>query len=141
MIKRNMKRKCESVEDPRELFLSLVDMGSIDIEDAFLACVREMSDAECKRILNSISLPTGTELAEVPEEPIEEPELPEEPADDAEDAEDAEEVDLNDKEETLDSLEDESGEDGEAIPESYSVRRRRLESRLARLERIVRHRR
>lgn len=136
MIKRNMKRKCESVEDPRELFLSLVDMGSIDIEDAFLACVREMSDAECKRILNSISLPTGTELAEEPEEHIEEPtpELPEEPADDAED------VDLNDEEETLDSLEDESGEDGEAIPESYSVRRRRLESRLARLERLVRRR-
>lgn len=140
MIKRNMKRKCESVEDPRELFLSLVDMGSIDIEDAFLACVREMSDAECKRILNSISLPTGTELAEEPEEPIEEPtpELPEEPADDAGDIE---EVDLNDEEETLDSLEDESGEDGEAIPESYSVRRRRLESRLARLERMVRRHR
>ena len=41
--------KNESVEDPHELLLSLVDLGSLDAEEALLACVREMSDAECKR--------------------------------------------------------------------------------------------
>jgi len=51
-------RKNESVEDPHELLLSLVDMGSLDTDEALLACVQEMSDAECKRVLNSLSLPS-----------------------------------------------------------------------------------
>ena len=56
--------KNESVEDPHELLLSLVDLGSLDAEEALLACVREMSDAECKRVLGSLSLPLGTEEIE-----------------------------------------------------------------------------
>lgn len=56
--------KNESVEDPHELLLSLVDLGSLDAEEALLACVREMSDAECKRVLSSLSLPLGTEEVE-----------------------------------------------------------------------------
>lgn len=56
--------KNESVEDPHELLLSLVDLGSLDAEEALLACVREMSDAECKRVLGSLSLPSGVEEVE-----------------------------------------------------------------------------
>ena len=50
------KRKNESVEDLHELLLSLVDMGSLDTDEALLACVQEMSDAECKHVLSSLSL-------------------------------------------------------------------------------------
>ncbi len=49
--------KTESVEDPRKLLLSLVDFGTLDVDELLLACVSEMSDAECKRVLNSLSLP------------------------------------------------------------------------------------
>ena len=49
MIRR--KRMNEKVEDPCELLASLVDMGSVELEDAFLACLSEMSAAECKRVL------------------------------------------------------------------------------------------
>ena len=61
MIKNTVRKvatkKNESVEDPHELLLSLVDLGSLDAEEALLACVSEMSDAECKRVLGSLSLP------------------------------------------------------------------------------------
>lgn len=55
--RRFTRKKNESVEDPHELLLSLVDLGSLDAEEALLACVTEMSDAECKRVLSSLSLP------------------------------------------------------------------------------------
>lgn len=49
-------RKNKSVEDPHELLLSLVDTGSLDSDEALLACVQEMSDADCKRALCSLGL-------------------------------------------------------------------------------------
>ena len=74
----SFKRKNEAlVEDPHELLLSLVDMGSLDVEDALLACVTEMSDAECKRVLNSLSLPeccdeVEDEVEEIPADDLDE---------------------------------------------------------------------
>ena len=49
-------RMVESVKDPHELILSLVDFGSIDADDMLVACVSEMSDAECKRVLHQLDL-------------------------------------------------------------------------------------
>ena len=53
---RNIRRMVESVKDPHELILSLVDFGSIDADDMLVACVSEMSDAECKRVLHQLDL-------------------------------------------------------------------------------------
>ena len=53
---RNIRRIVESVKDPHELILSLVDFGSIDTDDMLVACVSEMSDAECKRVLHQLDL-------------------------------------------------------------------------------------
>ena len=53
---RNIRRMIESVKDPHELILSLVDFGSIDADDMLVACVSEMSDAECKRVLHQLDL-------------------------------------------------------------------------------------
>ena len=50
------RRIVESVKDPHELILSLVDFGSIDADDMLVACVSEMSDAECKRVLHQLDL-------------------------------------------------------------------------------------
>lgn len=95
--------KNESVEDPHELLLSLVDLGSLDAEEALLACVREMSDAECKRVLSSLSLPdccdeVDDEMSVEVDEPSTDVEFPsdEEDEDDDEDdtPEDEEEIEL-----------------------------------------------
>ena len=111
--------KNESVEDPHELLLSLVDLGSLDAEEALLACVREMSDAECKRVLGSLSLPdccdeVDDEMSIEVDEPSTDVEFPS-------DEDDAEEVDITD-----DTPED---EDEDAVE---------LESRIRRLERNLR---
>lgn len=53
---RSIRRIVESVKDPHELILSLVDFGSIDADDMLVACVSEMSDAECKRVLHQLDL-------------------------------------------------------------------------------------
>ena len=111
--------KNESVEDPHELLLSLVDLGSLDAEEALLACVREMSDAECKRVLGSLSLPdccdeVDDEMSIEVDEPSTDVEFPS-------DEDDAEEVDITD-----DTPED---EDEDAVE---------LESRIRRLERSIR---
>ena len=111
--------KNESVEDPHELLLSLVDLGSLDAEEALLACVREMSDAECKRVLGSLSLPdccdeVDDEMSVEADEPSTDVEFPS-------DEDDAEEVDITD-----DTPED---EDEDAVE---------LESRIRRLERNLR---
>lgn len=114
--------KNESVEDPHELLLSLVDLGSLDAEEALLACVREMSDAECKRVLSSLSLPLGTEEVE-----IEEPEV-----DDDDDL-----VMLDDDaadDEVVDEFDDEDSSDDVA---TECNRRRELEAKLRRLERLT----
>ena len=93
MIKNNprkfIRKKNESVEDPHELLLSLVDLGSLDAEEALLACVTEMSDAECKRVLSSLSLPgccdeVDDEMSVEVDEPSTEVEFPSDEEDDAE---------------------------------------------------------
>ena len=110
--------KNESVEDPHELLLSLVDLGSLDAEEALLACVREMSDAECKRVLSSLSLPdccdeVDDEMSVEVDEPSTDVEFPS-------DEDDAEEVEITD-----DTPEDEDEEV-------------EIESRIRRLERKLR---
>lgn len=123
MIKNNTRKftrkKNESVEDPHELLLSLVDLGSLDAEEALLACVTEMSDAECKRVLSSLSLPdccdeVDDEMSVEVDEPSTDVEFPS-------DEDDADEVELSD-----DTPED---EDEDAVE---------LESRIRRLERSLR---
>ena len=123
MIKNNPRkftRKNESVEDPHELLLSLVDLGSLDAEEALLASVTEMSDAECKRVLSSLSLPNccdevDDEMSVEVDEPSTDVEFP------SDEEDDAEEADLED-----DTPED---EDEDAVE---------LESRIRRLERSLR---
>ena len=110
--------KNESVEDPHELLLSLVDLGSLDAEEALLACVREMSDAECKRVLSSLSLPdccdeVDDEMSVEVDEPSTDVEFPS-------DEDDTEEVEITD-----DMPEDEDEEV-------------EIESRIRRLERKLR---
>ena len=123
MIKNNTRKftrkKNESVEDPHELLLSLVDLGSLDAEEVLLACVTEMSDAECKRVLSSLSLPdccdeVDDEMSVEVDEPSTDVEFPS-------DEDDADEVELSD-----DTPED---EDEDAVE---------LESRIRRLERSLR---
>lgn len=129
----SFKRKNESlVEDPHELLLSLVDMGSLDVEDALLACVTEMSDAECKRVLNSLSLP---ECCDEVEDEVED-EIEETPADELDEVETLDDtVDLEDDSEP--EIEVES-EDDDAAEE---CRNRELEARIRRLERVFRRKR
>lgn len=93
--------KNESVEDPHELLLSLVDLGSLDAEEALLACVREMSDAECKRVLGSLSLPdccdeVDDEMSVEVDDPSTDVEFPSDEEADLEDdaPEDEEEIEL-----------------------------------------------
>lgn len=112
------RKKNESVEDPHELLLSLVDLGSLDAEEALLACVTEMSDAECKRVLSSLSLPdccddVDDEMSVEVDEPSDDVEFPS-------DEDDADEVELTD-----DMPEDEDEEV-------------EVESRIRRLERKLR---
>ena len=123
MIKNNTRKftrkKNESVEDPHELLLSLVDLGSLDAEEALLACVTEMSDAECKRVLSSLSLPdccdeVDDEMSVEVDEPSTDVEFP------SDEEDDAEEVDIED-----DTPEDEDEEV-------------EVESRIRRLERKLR---
>ena len=123
MIKNNTRKftrnkKNESVEDPHELLLSLVDLGSLDAEEALLACVTEMSDAECKRVLSSLSLPdccdeVDDEMSVEVDEPSTDVEFPS-------DEDDTEEVD------TTDDMPEDDDED--AVE---------LESRIRRLERSL----
>lgn len=112
--------KNESVEDPHELLLSLVDLGSLDAEEALLACVREMSDAECKRVLGSLSLPSGVE--------------------EVEDDMDGDLVPLDD--EIIDDSEDDFAledevTDEEPAEDTEECVNRRLEAKLSKLERLT----
>lgn len=116
--RRFTRKKNESVEDPHELLLSLVDLGSLDAEEVLLACVTEMSDAECKRVLSSLSLPdccddVDDEMSVEVDEPSDDVEFPS-------DEDDADEVELTD-----DMPEDEDEEV-------------EVESRIRRLERKLR---
>ena len=134
MVKFNKRRNAkneELVSDPHELLLSLVDLGSIDCEDALLACVTEMSDAECKRVLSSLSLPDCCDDAEEDET---DDDLVDEEPEDLEDDEDDD--DLNPVADEIVDVDDEVDDDEELSQEES--RCRNLESRIKQLERKIR---
>lgn len=111
---RNIRRIVESVKDPHELILSLVDFGSIDADDMLVACVSEMSDAECKRVLHQLDL-VPEDDAEIDDVEIDDVEI-----DDAE-------IDDKDLDEDDDDDDDEDDKNDETEVE--------LESRIRKLER------
>ena len=127
-MKKEVKNE-ELVTDPRELLLSLVDMGSLDIEDALMACVKEMSDAECKRVLSGLSLPNCCDMEDDAEIAVEEPAEDEFPSDDeAEEDSDEDEMEIE-VEETGDEEDTDAEEDDDEEVE--------LEARIRRLERAL----
>ena len=119
---RNIRRIVESVKDPHELILSLVDFGSIDTDDMLVACVSEMSDAECKRVLHQLDL--------VPEDDaeIDGTEIDDTESDIDNDIE-IDDVEIDDKD--IDD-EDENDDDDDAKNDETEVE---LESRIRKLER------
>ena len=118
---RNIRRMFESVKDPHELILSLVDFGSIDADDMLVACVSEMSDAECKRVLHQLDL--------VPEDDaeIDDTEIDDTESDIDNDIE-IDDVEIDDKD--IDD-EDENDDDDDKNDETEVE----LESRIRKLER------
>ena len=121
---RNIRRMVESVKDPHELILSLVDFGSIDADDMLVACVSEMSDAECKRVLHQLDL--------VPEDDaeIDDAELDDVVTTDIDDAE-IDDVEIDDKDLDEDDDDDDDDEDDDKNDETEVE----LESRIRKLER------
>ena len=126
---RNIRRMVESVKDPHELILSLVDFGSIDADDMLVACVSEMSDAECKRVLHQLDLVPeddaeidGTEIDDVATPDIDDVEIDDAEVDDAE-------IDDEDDDDDDDDDEDDKNDETEVELES---RIRKLERRLYR---------
>lgn len=121
---RNIRRMVESVKDPHELILSLVDFGSIDADDMLVACVSEMSDAECKRVLHQLDL--------VPEDDteIDDVEIDDTESDIDNDIE-IDDVEIDDKDIDDDEDDDEDDEDDDKNDETEVE----LESRIRKLER------
>lgn len=126
MANKPIRKMNESVDDPRELLLSLVDLGSIDADEMLLSCVAEMSDAECKRVLSSLSLPSCTDMEcdDEDTEPSDDMmvEFPEDDAEDAGEDDDADDVVLSD--------EDDSEMSDESDDAELEARIRRLENSL-----------
>ena len=120
---RNIRRIVESVKDPHELILSLVDFGSIDADDMLVACVSEMSDAECKRVLHQLDL-VPEDDAEIDGAEIDDVATP-----DIDDVE-IDDVEIDDKD--LDEDDDDDDEDDDAKNDETEVE---LESRIRKLER------
>ena len=114
---RNISRIVESVKDPHELILSLVDFGSIDADDMLVACVSEMSDAECKRVLHQL------DLVQEDDDEIDDAEL-----DDVDVTPDIDDVEIDDVE--IDD-EDDKNDDDDKNDETEVE----LESRIRKLER------
>ena len=121
---RNIRRMVESVKDPHELILSLVDFGSIDADDMLVACVSEMSDAECKRVLHQLDL--------VPEDDaeIDDVEIDDTESDIDNDIE-IDDVEINDKDIDEDDKDIDDDEDDDKNDETEVE----LESRIRKLER------
>lgn len=124
MANKPIRKMNESVDDPRELLLSLVDLGSIDADEMLLSCVAEMSDAECKRVLSSLSLPSCTDMECDDTEPSDDMmvEFPEDDAEDADEEDGADDVVLSD--------EDDSEMSDESDDAELEARIRRLENSL-----------
>ena len=117
---RNIRRMVESVKDPHELILSLVDFGSIDADDMLVACVSEMSDAECKRVLHQL------DLVQEDDTEIDDVEIDDTESDIDNDIE-IDDVEIDDKD--IDDNEDDKNDETEVELES---RIRKLERRLYR---------
>ena len=117
---RNIRRIVESVKDPHELILSLVDFGSIDADDMLVACVSEMSDAECKRVLHQLDL-VPEDDAEIDDAEIDDAEIDDVEIDDAE---------IDDKD--LDEDDDDEDDKNDETEVKLESRIRKLERRLYR---------
>ena len=133
---RNIRRMVESVKDPHELILSLVDFGSIDADDMLVACVSEMSDAECKRVLHQLDLVPeddaeidDTEIDDVATPDIDDVEIDDAEIDDKDldEDDDVDDAEIDDKD--LDEDDDAKNDETEVELES---RIRKLERRLYR---------
>ena len=121
---RNIRRIVESVKDPHELILSLVDFGSIDADDMLVACVSEMSDAECKRVLHQVDL-VQEDDAEIDDTEIDDVVTP-----DIDDVE-IDDVEIDDKDLDEDDDDDDDKNDDDKNDEAEVE----LESRIRKLER------
>lgn len=115
---RSIRRMVESVKDPHELILSLVDFGSIDADDMLVACVSEMSDAECKRVLHQLDL-VQEDDAEIDDTELDDVVTP-----------DIDDVEIDDIE--TDDEDDKNDDDDEDKKDETEVE---LESRIRKLER------
>lgn len=125
---RNIRRMVESVKDPHELILSLVDFGSIDADDMLVACVSEMSDAECKRVLHQLDL-VQEDDAEIDDAEIDDAVTP-----DIDNDIEIDDVEIDDKDldEDEDYEDDKYDEDDKDKNDETEVE---LESRIRKLER------
>lgn len=120
---RNIRRMVESVKDPHELILSLVDFGSIDTDDMLVACVSEMSDAECKRVLHQLDL--------VPEDDTDDVEIDDVEIDDTE-SDIENDIEIDDVEIDDKDLDEDDEDDNDDKNDETEVE---LESRIRKLER------
>ena len=126
---RNIRRMVESIKDPHELILSLVDFGSIDSDDMLVACVSEMSDAECKRVLHQLDLVPEDE-AEINDTELDDvdvtPDIDDAEIDDVE----IDDVEIDDEDDKNDKNDDDDDEDDKNDETEVE-----LESRIRKLER------
>ena len=121
---RNIRRMVESVKDPHELILSLVDFGSIDADDMLVACVSEMSDAECKRVLHQLDL-VPEDDAKIDDAEIDDTES------DIDDVE-IDDVEIDDKDLDEDDDDDDEDDKNDETEVELESRIRKLERRLYR---------
>ena len=128
---RNIRRIVESVKDPHELILSLVDFGSIDADDMLVACVSEMSDAECKRVLHQLDL-VQEDDAELDDVEIDDTES------DIDNDIEIDDVEIDDKD--LDEDDDVDDDDDDDDDDKNDETEVELESRIRKLERRLYHR-
>ena len=122
------RRIVEAVKDPHELILSLVDFGSIDADDMLVACVSEMSDAECKRVLHQLDL--------VPEDDteIDDAEIDDAESDIDNDIE-IDDVEIDDAEIDDKDDDDDGDDDDDDVDDKNDETEVELESRIRKLER------
>ena len=126
MIKRiRSNKKFESMEDPREVLLSLIDLGSEDIEDVLIACVNTMSDREVKNVLGQFTLASVEDEFEDDVEEI----------DDAIITSDDDFVSDEDEEDSAEEDDSDEDEDDEDSSEEDDEETAELEARIRRLER------
>lgn len=129
---RNIRRMVESVKDPHELILSLVDFGSIDADDMLVACVSEMSDAECKRVLHQLDL-VPEDDTEIDDVEIDDVEIDDTESDIDNDIE-IDDVEIDDKD-IDDEDEDDDDDEDDKNNDKTDDTEVELESRIRKLER------